>query len=64
MYYVVFNKKTWSKDILNVLFFCYTLKFVDLTMKKGQIVEITSNVRRKDSDYVVGIINDYFRYVI
>ena len=64
MYYVVFNKKTWSKDILNVLFFCYTLKFIDLTMKKGQIVEITSNIRRKDSEYIIQRINIYFRYII
>ena len=64
LYYVVFNKNTWSKDILNVLFFCYTLKLIDLTMKKGEIVEITSNLRRKDSDYIVGRINEYFRYII
>jgi len=64
IYNVVFNKKYWDNDILNIIYFCYTLKFIELKTEKEQIVSISSKIYDKDREYIKNTINEYFEYIL
>jgi len=64
IYDVVFNKKYWGNDILNIIYFCYTLGFVDLETKNGDIINIISKIVDKDRVFIKDIINMYFENII
>ena len=61
---IVFNNKYWNDDLLNIIYFCHTLKIIDLEIKNGNIINIVSKIYNKDRSNIINKINRYFEYII